>query len=618
MHALHFTKRLFASVLAIALAAVVAWADEPPPKLNLSELITSKPGAKDVEPVTLTATFKVEKDSRRGALSITALIEPTYHVFSVTQPAGGPMRTRIAVTETDQFKLLDKNFQPDKPPHVKPPTADGFKVISEEHEEQVTWTAPMELAEGVDPAKLEIAINYSGQVCDPSSCRQVFKKLTAKFGGYAAVPTKSIDIKGLLPIVGFGFLGGLILNLMPCVLPVIGLKLLSFAQQGGESRGRIFALNAWFAAGLMLVFLLLATASAFGSYFLGENLSWGQQFTYTEFKVAMVVIVFAFALSFLGVWEVPIPGFAQSTASSKLQQKEGPAGAFFKGVFTTLLATPCSGPFLGPVFAYTLAQPAIVTYVIFASVGLGMAAPYLVIGAFPALVRWLPKPGEWMDTVKQLMGFVLLGTVVYLFITINRDYFIPTLALIVGVWFACWWIGKVPVYESTGKQLWAWLGGSAAAALIGYLAFTYLGPAKELLEWRPYTAESLAQFRAEGKTVMLDFTADWCLTCQLNTNRAIETPRVKEVVEKHGIVPMLADWTDKNDAIKNKLAELNQDSIPFLVIYPAGKPDEVIALSDVITERQLIDALEKAGPSKPAATAAAATAEAAKAGQPSG
>jgi len=138
-------------------------------------------------------------------------------------------------------------------------------------------------------------------------------------------------------MIGFGLLGGLILNLMPCVLPVIGLKVLSFVQHGGHSRGTIFALNLWFALGLLSVFMVLATAAAFA------NLGWGQQFTYTWFKVAMVIVVFAFALSFLGVWEVPIPGFAQSSTSDKLQHKEGASGAFFKGIFTTLLATPAAG-----------------------------------------------------------------------------------------------------------------------------------------------------------------------------------------------------------------------------------------------------------------------------------
>jgi len=539
------------------------------------------------------------------------------------------------------------------------------------HEEPVTWT--IELAAPADSPIGEVVLTgYIGlQTCNEKSClpphavqfrasipvasqekpgkiplafislkreaaengetsRSIPSAAVVAVTGYADVaklaaenpaPTGRVDFAALLPIVGFGLLGGLILNLMPCVLPVIGLKILSFVQQGGQSRGKIFALNAWFSLGLLAVFLALATVAAFGSLipFLGQNLSWGQQFTFTSFKVAMVVVVFAFALSFLGVWEVPIPGFAQSSTSSKLQHQEGPAGAFFKGVFTTLLATPCSGPFLGPVFAFTLAQPPLATYIIFLSVGVGMASPYLVIGAFPSLVRWLPKPGEWMETFKQLMGFVLLGTVVYLFSTISSAYFIPTLALVIGVWFACWIVGRVPVYESADKQIWAWMSGCASATAIGLAAFNFLGPEKHLYEWQKYSPEAIAKLQSEGKTVMVDFTADWCLTCQANFKFAINTRGVEAVVKKNGVVPLLADWTDQNPTIKQKLAELNSNSIPLLAIYPANKPGQPIVLRDAITQKQLLTALETAGPSQAGATTASkTTAGAALAGQPSG
>jgi thiol:disulfide interchange protein len=312
-------------------------------------------------------------------------------------------------------------------------------------------------------------------------------------------------------------------------------------------------------------------------------------------------VVFAFALSFLGVWEIPIPGFAQMDVSSKLQHQEGPSGAFFKGVFTTLLATPCSGPFLGPVFALTLSQPPLMTYVLFGSVGLGMASPYLLIGAFPALVKWLPKPGHWMETVKQLMGFVLLGTIVYLFTTLHHDYFIPTLALLMAVWLGCWIVGRVPVYESTARQIRQWSLAVVVASAIGWLSFTFLGPERHLFPWQPYTPETVAKLQSDGKTVMVDFTANWCLTCRWNFRNAINTRRVKEVVERNGIAPVLADWTDMNDTIKQKLIELNSNSIPLLAIYPAERPSEVIVLRDAITQNQLLAALEKAGPSHSAA-----------------
>ncbi len=789
---LYFRLFVRRSLLAVALAAVLARAlpaQEPPgieaatdkPQLNLRELFSGG-GDAGGNHVRFTGTFTIEKGSRNGTLTLAAKIDPDWHVYSITQPSGGPMKSQVKVPTSPNYTVVGL-FRADRSPHIKPPGV--FPVNSEEHEGAVNWSVPIEVSEGIDPESLTIPINYSGQVCtsgDRGACIPVSEQITAKFAGYleksatpgeyhpdasqaqlvfkghvepaavirggkarllitatpnsgwhvyayatkdpdiigankptliyvaplpgwkrsevkasaqpktkpplaAGLPTErfhaqpitwtieltvpadapqgetqltgyigfqtcdsksclppqvvqfrvsipvrakempgqvpldflavgkseaggvsgykdlaklvtadkppaaEVNLKALIPMIGFGLLGGLILNLMPCVLPVIGLKLLSFVQQGGQSRGRIFALNLWFSLGLLSVFLVLATAAAFA------NLGWGQQFTYTWFKVTMVVVVFAFALSFLGVWEIPIPGFAQTDMSSKLQHHEGATGAFFKGIFTTLLATPCSGPFLGPVFAVTLSQPPLVTYILFGSVGLGMASPYLLIGAFPALVRWLPKPGHWMETVKQLMGFVLLGTVVYLFTTLNKNYFIPTLALVMAVWLACWIVGRVPIYESAGKQVRQWVVGAVSAAAIGWLSFTFLAPQAHLYSWHSYSPEALTKLQSEGKTVMVDFTADWCLTCQANFKFVINTERIKQLIDRNGVAPVLADWTDMNDTIKQQLNELNSNSIPLLAIYPANRPGEVIVLRDAITQSQLLSALEKAGPS---------------------
>ena len=249
--------------------------------------------------------------------------------------------------------------------------------------------------------------------------------------------------------------------------------------------------------------------------------------------------MFAFALSFLGVWEIPIPGFVGSGKAGELAAQEGPAGAFSKGMLTTVLATPCSGPLLVPALAWAVAQPATIAYSAFACVGLGMASPYLVIGAFPQLIRFLPKPGAWMETLKQIMGFVLLGTVVFLLTFIAIPYVVPTLAFLIGLWAACWWIGRTPLTESLDKKLSAWIGAAAFAALIGFFSFGWLDGVmnsrfqravdRELIQrnqeidtlasqevsdgdelpWQLYTPALLEKLTAEQKTVLVDFTADW-------------------------------------------------------------------------------------------------------------
>jgi len=352
---------------------------------------------------------------------------------------------------------------------------------------------------------------------------------------------------------------------------------------------------------------VLATLSAF------LNFGWGQQFTQMWFKLTLLVMTFAFALSFLGVWEIPIPGFAGTGKADELQRQEGYGGAFFKGVFTTILGVSCSGPFLGGVFGYTLTQPPLITYLIFICVAVGMASPFLIIALLPQTQKLLPKPGEWMNTFKHLMGFVMLGVVVYLFSTLGKDYYIATLAMLTGVGFGLWWIGRVPGYEETSKQVWAWTVGLAAAALIGFASFQFLAPIERLYKWKPFSPAELATLQKQEKTVMVDFTASWCLNCQLNFRYAINSGAVKEAVEKNGVVALEADWTEPNPELEAKLAELNSQSIPVLAIYPAGRPQDVIILRDLVTKQQVVEALEKAGPSKDAAKGEeTATAEAAK------
>ena len=398
-----------------------------------------------------------------------------------------------------------------------------------------------------------------------------------------------------------GLLGGLILNLMPCVLPVLGLKLMSFAQQSGKKRQEIFRMNLWYCAGVYAVFFALATASVAANLGLGNrNLAWGEQFTSSSFNITMAAIVFAFALSFLGVWEIPIPGFIGEKAGH-VHRQEGAAGAFLKGVLSTVLATPCSGPFLGPVFGFTLSQPTSVTYAVFGAIATGMALPYILVGLVPGLARFLPKPGMWMETFKEILGFVMLGTVVFLFTFLKHDWFVPTFALLVGVWAACWWIGKAQEKTGGAVGFGRWVQAAAVAATIGFAAFTFLGPVKSFIAWEPFSRARLAELRSSGATVLVDFSADWCMTCKLNLATAIETDRVRSAISENRIVPLLADWTEESPEIKSMLESLQSKSIPVLAIFPAarpgGAPPEPIILRDLITERQVLSAIEQAGPS---------------------
>ncbi len=615
----HLNSRCWRLAAILLLASSAAAQAQLPNFDNFSAPIGAAP-----EYVTVSAEFTPATADRPALVFVSAKVADKFHVYAMDQPhtaAGeGPQATEIKLAADGPVKVIG-SFHPLEAPrtHIDDVAWKGLEL--REHVGRVTWVAPVEIAAGVDPATLKITGHIEGQACN-DFCDPFELEFAAKPGDGVTIPPELVarltsttlaagapltaaeatpDIadegavvnsgSSLWLVAAYGVLGGLILNLMPCVLPVLALKLLSFAKQGGESRREILGLNLAYTAGLLTVFMVLATLAVLLQF------GWGELYTLTRFKVGMTALVFAMALAFLNVWEIPIPGFAASGKASELSAQEGPFGAFCMGIFTTLLATPCSGPFLGPVFGYTISQPPVVTYLVFGSVGIGMALPYLLVGAFPSLVAWLPKPGAWMDTLKQLLGFVLLATVVYLFSTLSQDFFLPTLALLFAIWFGCWIVGRTPAWAETHVKRKEWLKGVVAAAVIGVTSFVLLSPSEAELPWQPYSPAALAEARAEGKTVLVDFTANWCLTCKANLKLAINRRDVRDLIERNGVVPLIADWTDKNDTIKQALAELNSRSIPLMAIYPADPNAEVIVLPDLLTQGKVIEALEQAGPS---------------------
>jgi len=363
----------------------------------------------------------------------------------------------------------------------------------------------------------------------------------------ATPPSQGLDLEELearveqdlstAMILLLAFAAGLILNFMPCVLPVIGLKVMAFVQQAGDSRSRALVLNLWYSLGVMTVFMVLATMLVV------FEAKWADQFNSATFNMVLASIVFVFALSFLGVWEIPIPGFVGSGKAQELAEREGVAAAYIKGILATVLATPCAGPLVVPAFAWAVSQPPVIAFGGFALVGLGMASPYLLIGLFPRAISFLPKPGAWMETFKQIMGFVLLGTVVWVLTFVPIPYLIPAFAFIMGLWAAFWWIGRTPLTEPLWAKLRAWIGAAAFASLIGLVSFAWLlgimehrfqrtvkeEVDKELearnvalvepqksddgetheLPWQRYSLALLQKLTADGKTVFVDFTADW-------------------------------------------------------------------------------------------------------------
>ena len=540
------------------------------------------------------ATLKVEGEVKAQRCDPNTCLPPVKFPFTATLGPGLNIPA-AAATQSPQSQEPSVYSPPSAQtpaPHQTPTAPPATANSTAEHDLSATEHAGSEL-----PWRPFTTTSFE-KVVDPSFSPETVKKNV----------NDGQKNKSLGGMILFGLVGGLFLNLMPCVLPVIGLKVISFVQQSGQNRTQALLLNLWYSLGLMSVFLVLATLAVV------LNMGWGHLFKYAGFNVAMATIVFVMALSFLGIWEIPIPGFVGSGKTAQLAEKEGFSGAFLKGVLTTILATPCTGPLMGSALAWAVRQPAINTYVVFTSVGLGMASPYLLIGAFPSLIRFLPKPGAWMDTFKQIMGFLLLGTVVYIFTYLQMPYVVPTMGLLVGCWAACWWIARTPYTADASAKARAWLEAVAFVGVVWILMFpglnvlpggTGFGGLHSVMASRfekqvnNRVAAFLSPDLPEGThTVMVDFTADWCPNCKYLEATVLNTEAVRKKVGQNNVITLQADWSHEAPEVTAMLDILGARQIPTLAIFPANNPNEPIVFQDGYTQQQVLDALDRAGPSQ--------------------
>ena len=413
----------------------------------------------------------------------------------------------------------------------------------------------------------------------------------------------------LFTALAFGFLGGIILNLMPCVLPVISLKIFGFVRQAGQSRRRVALHGLAFSGGIFAWFLglgvvIVALKAA------GMQPTWAFQYQYPWFNLAIATIVFVFALNLFGVFELTLPGRA-ATALSEAGSRDGYGGSFFQGAFATLLATPCTGPFLATSLAYAFSREAPVTLLLFASMAAGMSLPYLAISAQPGWVRFLPKPGTWMERLKQFMGFPLMAALLWLLYIIGAQKgstaVIWAAAFLLTLGLALWLYGLAarPVVKPRPRA--AGVFFSCLLALAGGWLFLGVLFANEHatspsaaaknddgIPWVPYSRDAVDKLLAAGKPVFIDFTADWCLSCKFNERTAIDTAAVRAKIKELGIVPVKADWTSQNPEITETLLRFGRVGVPFYVLYPAGKPDAPITLPEILTQSLVLDTLGKA------------------------
>ncbi|HEY2138633.1 MAG TPA: protein-disulfide reductase DsbD domain-containing protein [Chthoniobacterales bacterium] len=414
------------------------------------------------------------------------------------------------------------------------------------------------------------------------------------------------ESNGLIQFLFFGFIGGFILNLMPCVLPVISLKIFGFIQHAGQDRRRILRSGLAFIAGIFAWFIGLALL-LIGLKSAGREITWAFQFTNPYFVLAMSAVVLIFSLNLFGLFEISLPQFANRGVLG-WTAREGDIGSFFQGVFATVLATPCTAPFLGTALGFAFTQSSWTIFLMFLAIAAGMASPYFLLSAQPAWLRLLPKPGPWMLRVKQLMGFMLLATLLFLLAVLGAERgveaIIWTSCFLLALSIACWIKGAfiVPTASARARLI------SLVLMLVLVLGsgYFFIGQkfaaaktvaAETQIEggWQRFTPQLLETELQQGHPVFVDFTAAWCLTCKFNEAKVLEASAVRDAFQRHGITKIKADWTNADPAITKILKQFGRPGVPMYVLYP-GNQAEPILFPELLTQNLILEKLEGVSP----------------------
>jgi thiol:disulfide interchange protein len=391
-----------------------------------------------------------------------------------------------------------------------------------------------------------------------------------------------------LPAIGLAFLGGIILNLMPCVFPVLFLKGLALVRSSGEERKRLRSHGLVYTLGILVSFwiivgVLLALRAG------GSQAGWGFQLQSPVFIAILASGLFFFALSLAGQFDL---GLSMTSVGGELAEKQGYTGSFFTGVLATIVATPCTAPLMGAAIGFALAQPAGITFAVFTALGLGLAVPYLVLSFQPAWTRILPRPGAWMEILKQLTAVPLFATAIWLAYVYGQLY--PRDAAGHIAWLLCGFLTLAVAGWTLGRWPLRWSSAIAALILCAVaLAIPLSTAKKDTLVWQPYNQATLDQARAAGHPVFIDFTAAWCLSCQVNEKLVLRSSEVDHQLASRNVTLLRADWTQYDPEITKELATLGRSGVPTYVIYPAAQGAEPDILPEVLTKSLVLDAIQK-------------------------
>jgi thiol:disulfide interchange protein DsbD len=512
-------------------------------------------------------------------------------------PAGFRLKVETGQRETEgSFFPADQNILDNPAPQKLTATSKGLTL---DLKKDANLTANPDRLRGVLVLSNGRSYEIAASAGAPAAARDVTnttETATAPSPASSANRASATPSPGLARVAGLAFLGGLILNLMPCVFPVLFLKGLALMQSGTEERQRLRVHGLVYTAGILvsfwiLVAVLLTLRSA------GARLGWGFQFQSPVFLSLMAGLLFFLALSLAGQFEI---GLSLTSAGGGLAAKQGYTGSFFTGVLAVIVATPCAAPFMGVAIGYALAQPAAVTFAVFTSLALGLAAPYLILALQPAWTRILPRPGAWMEVLRQAVSVPIFATVIWLAWVLANAYGAAVLAALLAgfllIAIAGWFLGRWPAKR--------WSTVVAAIILVGYVVLSAWAPrnlaATPALSglkesgsvWQPWSAETVAHYQSQGRPVFVDFTASWCLSCQVNERVALSKPEVRKAFADANVALLRADWTQHDEAIAEALAGLGRSGVPAYALYVPGEAGPRL-LPEVLTPGIVTEAVNK-------------------------
>ncbi|HEV3150373.1 MAG TPA: thioredoxin family protein [Acidobacteriaceae bacterium] len=528
-----------------------------------------------------------------GPSAATPLFQKTFASMPKVLPArakaifsrvpGGFELAVLTGTRVDgaQFFPADQNVIANAAPQPVTPRGDGA-VIALKQDENLQ-TAPLALG---------------GIVLLPDGTSYLIR---AAQGVIPPPPISVPESAGLLRYVGFALIGGVLLNLMPCVFPVLFIKALALVQSSTVERRAMRVQGLVYTLGILVSFwIVVAVLLALRAG--GQQLGWGFQFQSPVFVAMIALLLFFLGLSLAGMFEI---GLSVTSAGSSLANKHGLAGSFFTGVLAVVVATPCAAPFLGAAIGFALVQSSVVAFAVFTALGVGLALPYLLLAFQPAWTKLLPKPGAWMELLKQATAVPIFATVIWLVWVFAQlagaTALIGLLSAFLLLGIAGWVLGRWP----------AKLPATATAVVILVLAIAApvyavrtFQPAESVASgaagahtdhtraWQPFTPDVVAQYQAQGRPVFVDFTADWCLSCQVNERVVLERPDVLSKLQDGKIALVRADWTRHDEDIARALASLGRSSVPTYALYPGTPGAPARVLPEVLTTNTVLDALK--------------------------